>query len=277
MSRRGRSGPAISLFAFQDIITSVTAIVLVVVLFLVLDLLQRKQATQQVTVEAVSEDLEARIAEIEAELEQLKAVTSRADAMVQEVAEFSPAELQADITATEQAIKDLELQQQSQNERHKALSNRLKMALAAQFDLRPKQEELAQTKRETRDVRSDMESTRKDPRIIFALPKGFNKSGWIAVIESDLISVAPLGRPAKPIEFRQTGISLFSGTPSDAFVKWIKSQELEGAYFLLLVRPGGATLFDAVDSKMSTHSIAHGFDVIDSQRPILHPEKGAAH
>lgn len=277
MSRRGRSGPAISLFAFQDIITSVTAIVLVVVLFLVLDLLQRKQATQQVTVEAVSEDLEARIAEIEAELEQLKAVTSRADAMVQEVAEFSPAELQADITATEQAIKDLESQQQSQNERHKALSNRLKTALAAQFDLRPKQEELAQTKRETRDVRSAMESTRTDPRIIFALPKGFNKSGWIAVIESDLISVAPLGRPVKPIEFRQTGISLFSGTPSDAFVKWIKSQELEGAYFLLLVRPGGATLFDAVDSKLTTLSIAHGFDVIDSQRPILHPEKGAAH
>ncbi|MBC7817117.1 MAG: hypothetical protein IAG10_09545 [Planctomycetaceae bacterium] len=33
----------ISLFAFQDIITSVTAIVIVVALFLALDLVQRKQ------------------------------------------------------------------------------------------------------------------------------------------------------------------------------------------------------------------------------------------
>ena len=34
MSRRGRSGPTISLFSFQDIITSVTAIVTVITLLL---------------------------------------------------------------------------------------------------------------------------------------------------------------------------------------------------------------------------------------------------
>ena len=44
MSRRGRSGPAISLFSFQDIITSVTAIVTVIALLLALDLVQRKQS-----------------------------------------------------------------------------------------------------------------------------------------------------------------------------------------------------------------------------------------
>jgi len=44
MSRRGRSGPTISLFSFQDIITSVTAIVTVITLLLALDLVQRKQS-----------------------------------------------------------------------------------------------------------------------------------------------------------------------------------------------------------------------------------------
>lgn len=68
MSRRGRSGPAISLFAFQDIITSVTAIVIVVVLFLALDLVQRKESARADSPVGVAADLTDRIAELKREL-----------------------------------------------------------------------------------------------------------------------------------------------------------------------------------------------------------------
>src|SRR5262245_50889879 len=43
MSRRGRSGVPISLFSFQDIVTSVTGIMILVTLFLALDIIRRRQ------------------------------------------------------------------------------------------------------------------------------------------------------------------------------------------------------------------------------------------
>lgn len=277
MSRRGRSGPAISLFAFQDIITSVTAIILVVVLFLVLDLLQRKQSTLQTLTKTVREDLSARITELDAEIATLRKETHQTGALMAEVAEFSPSELQAEIADLERALLDLQTQQRSQDQRYQIGSARLKTAIAGEFDLRPRQQELAETKRALRNLKAQLEATRQDPRTIFALPKGLNKQGWIAVIEADVISVAPLGKPAKPLEFRRSGFQFLSHSASDAMMSWIKSQHLEAAYFLLLVRPGGAAAFDSVHSALTARSIAHGFDVINATRPILHPEQGAAH
>ncbi len=43
MSRRNRSRAAFSLFSFQDIITAVTAIVILLVLILTLELISRRQ------------------------------------------------------------------------------------------------------------------------------------------------------------------------------------------------------------------------------------------
>src|SRR4051812_47012023 len=111
MSRRGRSGPAISLFAFQDIITSVTAIVIVVVLCLVLDLVQRKQTKHADSSSGVATDLSSRISEIETEIARLKEATAKTDSTVKEVARFSPAELQSQTDASELAIRELQAEQ----------------------------------------------------------------------------------------------------------------------------------------------------------------------
>ena len=63
MSRRRNNQPTISLFSFQDIITSVTAILILVVLILTLELISRKydaaasdpETQKRVTSEAVAE------------------------------------------------------------------------------------------------------------------------------------------------------------------------------------------------------------------------------
>ena len=92
MSRRGRSGPTISLFSFQDIITSVTAIVTVITLLLALDLVQRKQSDAGDSSGALVVELAARLAQIEDELTELRAATASTDELVREVAATSPAD-----------------------------------------------------------------------------------------------------------------------------------------------------------------------------------------
>lgn len=276
MSRRGRSGPAISLFAFQDIITSVTAIVIVIALFLALDLVQRKAAAHAESAAGVAEDLADRIHEMQAEVDELRVEARRTDAIVKEVAQFSPAELQAEIELLQRTIQNLEDEHGKLAERETAWKSREQAVLAAKFDLQPKRVQLERVEKETRTLQERIEQERREDRPVFALPRGFNKAGWLVVIESAAISVAPMGRQSRPIRFEQEGLRLINGTAVDAFMKWIRAGGHQTAYFLLLVRPGGATQFDELDGRLSVDSISHGFDVIDARQQILHPERGAA-
>lgn len=276
MSRRGRSGPAISLFAFQDIITSVTAIVIVVVLFLALDLVQRKESAHADSPAVVVEDLTERIAELRAELERLQSETTRADATVRELAQHSPAELQADVASAERAVQNLQARLKQLVERHKLWQSREKAALAAKFDLRPQQLQLEKSQQASRDLQQEIQEGRNDKRPIYGLPRGVAQEGWVAVIEEEAITIAPLGRRSKPIQFGQGSVPILTGTAAGAFLKWVKDERQQRAYFLLLIRPGGAAHFDEIDTKFSDMSMLFGFDLIDAQQEILHPEKGAA-
>lgn len=276
MSRRGRSGPAISLFAFQDIITSVTAIVIVVVLFLALDLVQRKQAAHADTSAGVAEDLTARISDLKAELARLQAQTAKTDSTVQEVAQFSPAELQADVLAAEQAVNDLLSRERELAARHQSWQAREKAVLTQKFDLQPQQKELEKRRAAHREVQTQIAEGRADNRPIYGLPRGVTSGGWVVVIEQNGVAVAPLGRRAKPLQFQQGAVPILTSTAAGAFLKWVKQERQEQAYFLFLIRPGGASQFDEIDASFSVSSRSYGFDLIGANQEILHPEKGAA-
>ena len=58
MSRRRRRSAPFSLFAFQDIITSVTGIMLVITMLLALELLERTDVAPPQATAAISKDLE---------------------------------------------------------------------------------------------------------------------------------------------------------------------------------------------------------------------------
>jgi predicted RNase H-like nuclease (RuvC/YqgF family) len=82
MSKRARSQPVLSLFAFQDIITSVTGIMILVTLFLALELVSRKEgsaaATSRLTdeMQQAIEDANALEAQIEKNRKHIKHLES---------------------------------------------------------------------------------------------------------------------------------------------------------------------------------------------------------
>jgi hypothetical protein len=275
MSRRGRTGPVISLLAFQDIITCVTAIVIVVVLFLTLDLLQRKQGQASESPAALADDLAARIADVEAELAKLRQELDRADDVVKQVASTFPAELKVEIVRRERAIEDLRREQQRQEERRTRLVTQQQAAAAEKFDLEPLRRRLEQTVQETRELQGQLDQEKDENRVLFTLPRGSNKDGWIAVVESGRITVAPLGRASKPQVFVSTG-TIFKKSAADALIDWIDRDRLRSAYFLVLIRPAGARTFSELEEALQGKSISFGFDLIDAERTVLHPERGAA-
>ena len=63
MSRRGRARSAFSLFSFQDIITCVSGIIILITLLLAVDLSQRKQSSPAVDTAKLAEQLRQAIAQ----------------------------------------------------------------------------------------------------------------------------------------------------------------------------------------------------------------------
>lgn len=275
MSRRGRSGPAISLFAFQDIITSVTAIVTVITLLLALDLVQRKQGKAADSYQNLAEELSQRITAGEAELANLRAAADSADTLVQDVAATSPAQLREEIAAREQEIVRLQAKVDAQLEDQKSLKNDLKRAQVEQFDLSPVREQAEQARREAEESDRKRAEVKAENRTVFSLPKGFQKEGWLAVIDAKAITVAPLGRAARPTTFTSSGALLFSKSAADEFLAWIERERLTSAHFLLLVRPEASTTFDEVRNRFKTKEVSFGFDLIGADETLIHPERGA--
>lgn len=276
MSRRGRSGPAISLFSFQDIITSVTAIVTVIALLLALDLVQRKQSQASDSASAMAVVLKERLEQIEAELAQLRNAADSTNELVRAAAATSPAELRNEIAQRELAIEELLREQKRLEEQGLKWQSQETEKLAEQFDLEPLKDEQARTSRAADLLEAQIAEEAAEKRPIFSLPKGSQQQGWLAVIDSQQIEVAPLGRAARPEKFVATGIAFLGSSAAANFEKWIKDQQLGSAYFLLLIRPGGDEVFQSVQSILLQQSISHGFDLISADQAMLHPERGAA-
>lgn len=276
MSRRGRSGPTISLFSFQDIITSVTAIVTVITLLLALDLVQRKQFRSSNSSSAIAADFVDRLQAVESELDRLKSVANLTDDLIQEAAATSPAELQIEITQRESAVTQL----QTEKARLEAQSNfwktREREKLGDQFDLQPVTDEVAALNLQIAEVEKQRREEAADQRTIYALPRGFVKEGWIVAIEAKQITLAPIGRPEKPIQFRSDNVPLFGATSLSRLESWIDEHQSGTAYFLILIRPGAEDAFNDLQELMRRQKISYGFDVVDADRVLFHPERGAA-
>jgi hypothetical protein len=276
MSRRGRSGPTISLFSFQDIITSVTAIVTVITLLLALDLVQRKQSKAGDSSGNLAVELVARLAAAEVELAELNAVAGTTDDLVREVAATSPAELRNEIAERQSAIVELERERTRLERQRGQWKTREKQAQTEQFDLEPVRKQQANALAEAAELDRQRTSEQAENRTSFSLPQGFHKEGWIVVVDATQISVAPLGRPAAPVVWKDSGLPLIGTRAADAFAAWIEKEQLRSVYFLLLVRPDASRAFADTQELLTAKSISHGFDLIGSDQVILHPERGAA-
>lgn len=261
---RGRSGPVVSLFAFQDIITSVTAILIVVALMMALELVEQPQA-EAASPAAHAKATIAALETAEAERDEIKDLLADESEAVREAAGTSAAELRRDITALEDEAERVNAQIVAGRKQAEALAEAASAVEVRRFDAAETVEELESVRRRVEELEAEVEESKTDDRVVFTLPKGFNKPGWLVVLAGDSITAAPLGAKARPISF---------GADESAFLDW--AGDRRGDYFLLLVRPSGVDAFDAVDTDFRARGFTYGYDVIGADTKVLHPERGAA-
>lgn len=273
MSRRGRSGPTISLFSFQDIITSVTAIVTVVTLLLALDLVQRKQAQSSDSSQSTATDIAARVEELEVEVSKLQLSIRAAEGVAQNVTEKSANELKNEIMAKNAAVTDLEAARSKFQAVVNDWQRREKRELERQFDQQPLRDEQQALSKSMLELEQEIEHVESDDRMIYQMPRGAAKSGWIVEIGTDSVRVAPIGRRQAPILFNKSNSRK---SPIDSFQQWIQGDGHDQEYFFILARPGAAAEFHELQGYLRTTRISYGVDLIGLDEQVLDSELGAA-
>ena len=123
MARREEEASAISLFSFQDIITSITGIMFLVVLLLVLIMLTSHEPSKQEvkTEDADTQEMLAQLATLQQQLAELKNIQNIVDKDLEKIRTLSPAAIEAKLKELEKLLKQKSLElQKSALEQKKA-------------------------------------------------------------------------------------------------------------------------------------------------------------
>jgi hypothetical protein len=266
MSRRGRGAPAFSLFAFQDIITSVTGIMLLVTMLLALELLQRQETSPPVATADISRELEQVVVERNTEIEEIEARLSEQQAELAELAGHDRASAERRVADLEALHRRLE-QELSELRREQAeAERRAREARAEQQRSQPDIRSTEHLQEQIRRAQEQLARLRSQQRVLFNPAAGDGKTPWLVEASADGLKAAQTGRSAPPQSFPD----------AVAFLAWARRQNPAAVYFVVLVKPDGIEAYRTLFSELRRLNFDLGFDLLTAGETAIDPQTGAA-
>lgn len=271
MARRHRSSP-FSLFSFQDIITSVTGIIILLTLILALELVTRDPSAPGGSSPDNSERLRQEIAKATEESARLEEVLERGAARVQELAAASPQQLARAKREFEQEVRRLEAEVEQLVQQAGASSREKEEAIAKSEDREDEHKELKRLEATLKSLAEKLKDLKRTDRLIYNLSRDTGKRAWLVDVSPDKLATAPLGEAVPP--------TLFEGSSASArarsFIDFTKLRDPKTEYFVFLIRPSAVDTFADIRSKLESSGFDIGFDVIGPGQTVLDPKTGAS-
>ena len=293
MSRRGRAnGSPISLFSFQDIITSVTAIMILLVLILTLELITRINlkgvAPDDVRVaKALNESIET----LRQRLKDLRSETADARDTAQRAAGQSVQELKAEqrktqrqcerlketiasleTNATEARIKRRDAERQLVKIEKGAPAAKRAQQKAAQNQAAAKELEKQNENEAERQQQAEKE-LRESPAMVSTLvfnpPQGQSLKPLLAELSE--AGIAVMGDGAANVQQFGWG---FQGPPTE-FLKWLSARTLAREYIVIMLRPSGLDRLDATRKAILEAGLEFGLELVSEEMDIVLAEQSA--
>jgi small-conductance mechanosensitive channel len=255
---RKRHTPTVSFFAFQDIITSVVGVLVLVTLIMVLELTQQTveaKSKDEMVRDTLSESLKSLEEEIRttqdtiAELSQ-KAVTSAA--IVDSKAHRE--QLDKRLKQLEERRRKFESQNQSIHQANVRAQGEMRQLEEQSAEVEKKKDELKKLLAKLNQIDTAIEQFIDNTNLFRQSSLG-GRSVIIIEIQKDSITSTKLSsmeqsRYEQPKDF-------------DAFRKSIQGTNIASHHFLILIRPGGSPLFTRCQALLNDLSASYGYDLID--------------
>ena len=263
---RKNSAPSVSFFAFQDIITSVVGIFVLITLIMVVELAAK--ATERLSTDKpVAKNLSKVVALMQSEVDALKkreTELEKSSSSVAGVQRFNVDEIRADLEKEskqlEERTKRFEALQKSTRSVLVAAEGQLKQLQEESIANQPKQDELKKLLGKLEFLDRKISNLQTDDPMVFRDASLSGKELVIVDLAAGEIGLLDLSRNARE---KFTGIGRV-----DNFLKWITDRRLSSLHFLMLVRPGAASTFESCRSKLNQLHASYGFDVIANDRTL---------
>ena len=276
MSRRGRGGTPFSLFAFQDIITSVTGIMILVTLILALEVIQKREGSPDNRTRQLTEDLDAAVKQAaatqatvmatQAEIDRLRTALTETDSNLRET-------VKVDQTQVSRKLQDLaELnkllaEELAQSKRQVEESEKASDAINQEKESRESDNQsLEQINATVQKKIEELRKMRAANRVIFNQSSSSAKTPWLVELNADTILAAEMGKKGKPQTFKSPG----------AFTAWAVKRNRSSEYFVLLIKPTTISHFVAIRERLQQIGFDVGFDLLKADQTAIDPELGAA-
>ncbi len=259
MARR-RHTLSFSLFAFQDIITAVTGILLLITITLAIILITTKKAIPVEDRTKYHQDLQK---EVEALAKQRDSIQQDLEVVANKNAGLSRLngkELKREVEYAVQALKvansKVDQLKKKQTVLGKAWSEQESRDDAMSTALRARN---SKDQQELNDIRQKISDMRTRDRFYFNLPDDINKRAWLLQISKTEVAVAPVDG--------KSGTKRY-GSPAE-FFKTLKQYPSRSNYFVLFAKPSGVLNFEQIQAKLDLQSYDFGIDAIDEDASIV--------
>jgi len=276
MSRRSHASNPISLLWFQDIITSVLGIMILVTLFLALEMIFNRQHSPDIQTRDITQKLKAAAAQSAEVQAAVEANRRQVDALRRQLAGQETELLQQvryDSDQLQRQLRDLEALNQLLAAELSDADSRRRAAQASRDELTQKdasrdadRQTLEQLSREVQEKLAELKKLRTANRVIFNLSQGDAKTPWLVELSAAGVQAAPVGKRARPETFPDIR----------AFLAWARQRSRAAEHFVLLVKPATVRDFMQARSALKAAGFDVGFDLLASDQTALDPEHGAA-
>jgi hypothetical protein len=263
MGRRWQP-PSVSFFAFQDIITSIVGIFVLIVLCMVLELIDTVDGSGSPTTTTVSSES---LQQVRHELSELQAEYDRLNDVVLENAgrnslnreELAKQARDATQSVAQQANRVEQLVEAVKQSLAKA--KEVESGIAKKFDAAgAKFEELKELGDEADKIDVRIATIVSDDALVYRNTTREGRFLVIVDVRSNSIEVADSEEKNR---FQWTGTDKL-----DQFESWMASKSKGSFQVLIFLRPGGQQLFEKIISLLEAKGIAHGFDLVGGSKNI---------
>lgn len=271
MSARRTRSEAFSLFAFQDIITSVTGVIVLMMLLLTLELIQREHLTQTPgTASSVAPLLKA-ITEFDRQIASTQETLRTGKSQMEELASLPPIDaqrqqqiLQQEIERLKIEVESLERQQQQSLLKQDVLEAASNKQSGPAADLTTLQQRIA-------SMRDQLQKLTNTDRVIYNPNAKTSKRGWLVDLSPNILQVAEVGKKSPPIVFDQNSNRL----RIDRLLDWARTRNIRTEYFILLIHPNAVDSYEQIQKEMDSLGFDIGFDLLGSDVTAIDPVTGA--
>jgi hypothetical protein len=280
MGRR-KPAAAFSLFSFQDIITSVTAILILVMILLTIELVTRQRHQATTNPEATRRHIDATATRLESVASRLRDEVAarraqRTPHTAQEAREVLAA-VQADLTAarlrldetlrTHDAVARLLATAEAEAAAHATFAEQLATYQRQMDEDREESDRLEAANRKEQDrqetrKREIAETPRSGTELVFNPPTDSDRRAWLVELSGDGATVAMLGTDRT----ERLGHDTDAGSAAEG---WVAGLTPEGDYCLLLVRPSATKgLGKEIERRLDDAGIRFGIDLIGEDQTV---------